>query len=282
MATVTELNLYPIKSCAGIALPQAMITEAGLMGHGLHDREWMVVDKHGNFITQRTCPKMALIQPCIKAETLELHAPGMPPLPIPLVIPSIDAPSMEVQVWDDRVQAYDCSEFAAQWFSDFLDLSCRLVRFHSDAKRIASTKWTNGIEAPTLFADGYPVLVISEASLQDLNDKLAAQGRPPLPMNRFRPNLVISGVEAFEEDYVESITLGNAVLRLVKPCPRCPVPSIDQSTGKFGPDPLDILRTYRANPRLDGAITFGMNAIVTKHSSGAVHLGQEAEIELAF
>lgn len=282
MAAVAQLSIYPVKSCGGIVLQEAMITWAGLMGHGLHDREWMVVDKHGNFITQRTCPKMALIQPQIKAESLALHAPSMPPLAIPLAMPDLDAPSIEVQIWNDRIQAFDCSELAARWFSDFLGIPCRLVRSHADAKRIASIEWTNGIEAPTLFADGYPVLVISEASLQDLNDKLAAQGRPPLPMNRFRPNLVISGVEAFEEDYVESITLGDGVLRLVKPCPRCPVPSIDQSTGKFGPDPLDILRTYRANPRLDGAITFGMNAIVTKHSSGAVHLGQEAEIELAF
>lgn len=283
MATLTELNLYPIKSCAGIALREATLTAAGLMSEHIYDREWMVVDAQGNFMTQRAYPKMALIVPRLKTETLELRAPGMLRLEIPLGLPHPDDErTLQVRVWNDTVKAYDCDETTAAWFSGFLGVPCRLVRFHPGARRIASTKWTGGVEAPTLFSDGYPVLVISEASLGDLNEKLKAQGRDALPMQRFRPNLVMSGVEAFEEDYMESFKMGNATLKPVKPCARCPIPSIDPTTGEFGPDPLDILRTYRANPKVDGGITFGMNAILLEGDGQMLSIGQEVEVSLAF
>lgn len=280
---LTELNLYPIKSCAGIALREATLTSAGLMSDHIYDREWMVVNPQGEFMTQRDYPKMALIAPRIKAETLELRAPGMLRLEIPLAMPDQDETrTLNVQVWNDTVPAYDCDETTAAWFSSFLGTPCRLVRFHEKAKRIANTKWTNGIEAPTLFSDGYPMLVISEASLADLNNKLKAQERDTLPMNRFRPNIVINGIEAFEEDYAESFRIGKAKLKPVKPCPRCPVPSIDQATGEFGPDPLDILQTYRANPKVDGGITFGMNTILLEGEGQVLRIGQEVEVTLAF
>jgi uncharacterized protein len=283
MPTLTELNLYPIKSCAGIALREATLTEAGLMSEHIYDREWMVVDADGIFMTQREHPKMALITPRLKAEALELRAPGMLRLEIPLDLPDPqDARVLDVRVWDDTVKAFDCDEITAAWFSGFLGVPCRLVRFHVDAKRFANTAWTGGVEAPTLFSDGYPVLVISQASLADLNGKLTAQGRDALPMNRFRPSLVIDGVEAFEEDYMASLRLGNATLKPVKPCPRCPIPSVDQNTGIRGPDPLDILQGYRANPKLDGAVTFGMNAIVLKGEGEVLRVGQEVDIDLAF
>jgi hypothetical protein len=283
MPTLTELNLYPIKSCAGIALREATLTEAGLMSEHIYDREWMVVDADGIFMTQREHPKMALITPRLKAEALELRAPGMLRLEIPLDMPDPqDARVLDVRVWDDTVKAFDCDEITAAWFSGFLGVPCRLVRFHVDAKRFANTTWTGGVKAPTLFSDGYPVLVISQASLADLNGKLTAQGRDALPMNRFRPSLVIDGVEAFEEDYMASLRLGNATLKPVKPCPRCPIPSVDQSTGIRGPDPLDILQSYRANPKLDGAVTFGMNAIVLNGEGEVLRVGQEVDIDLAF
>lgn len=282
MPTITELNLYPIKSCAGIALREATLTAAGLMSEHIYDREWMVVDAQGAYMTQREFPKMSLITPRIKADTLELRAPGMLRLEIPLGLPHPDdARTLNVQIWDDPVMAYDCDETTATWFSKFLGTPCRLVHFHSDAKRTASTAWTNGIEAPTLFSDGFPLLVISEASLADLNDKLKAQGRAALPMKRFRPNIVISGVEAFEEDYAESFTVDAAKLKPVKPCPRCPIPSVDE-TGGFGPDPLDILRTYRANPKVDGGIAFGMNTIVLEGEGQVLRVGQEIDVTLAF
>lgn len=283
MPTLTELNLYPIKSCAGIALREATLTAAGLMSEHIYDREWMVVDANGVFMTQREHPKMALITPRIKAETLELRAPGMLRLEIPLGLPDPDdAPALDVRVWNDTVKAFDCDETTAAWFTGFLGVPCRLVRFHANAKRIANADWTGGIEAPTLFSDGYPVLVISQASLADLNEKLVAQGRDALPMNRFRPSLVIDGVGAFEEDYAASLAIGNATLKPVKPCARCPIPSIDQTTGTIGPDPLDILQSYRANPKLDGGITFGMNAILLNGDGELLRVGQEVDVQLAF
>lgn len=283
MTTITELTLYPIKSCAGISLREATLTTAGLMSEHIYDREWMVVDANGEFMTQRQHPKMALITPRIKAETLELRAPGMLRLEIPLGLPAPeDEKTLNVRVWDATVPAYDCDETTATWFSKFLGVPCRLVRFHAEAKRLASMTWTSGVEAPTLFSDGFPLLVISEASLADLNDKLKSQGRAALPMRRFRPNIVISGIEAFEEDYAESLTVGVARMKPVKPCSRCQIPSIDEATGEFGPDPLDILRTYRANPKLDGGITFGMNTIVLEGDGAVLKVGQELDVGLAF
>jgi uncharacterized protein YcbX len=283
MPVVTELSIYPIKSCAGIALHEAIITPAGLMHEHIYDREWMVVDAHGEFLTQREFPRMALITPKLKSESMELRAPGMLPLLIPLDLPHSDhEKKIRVRVWDDTVQAYDCDETIATWISNAVGTPCRLARFHPDAKRVANPKWTEGVEAPTLFSDGYPVLVVSQSSLDDLNQKLAAQGRETLPMNRFRPNIVIDGVGAFEEDHASEIRIGNAILKPVKPCPRCPVPSIDQATGIRGPDPLDILRTYRVNPIVDGGITFGMNAILLHGEGEPLRINQEASVELDF
>jgi uncharacterized protein YcbX len=156
------------------------------------------------------------------------------------------------------------------------------VHFPDSARRLTSTRWTGGVAAPTRFADGYPVLLIGAASLDDLNARLAAAGRPALPMNRFRPNLVIDGLAPFEEDYVEQFALGAAVLKPVKPCPRCPIPSVDQATGVPGPDPLDILQAYRRKPQLDGAVCFGMNCIVTAGEGVQLTVGQDVQETLAF
>jgi len=281
--TLSALTLYPIKSCAGIALAQAEVTVHGLASGGVRDREWMVVDPEGNLLTQREYPAMALIVPRIAGDALELSAPGLPVLRLPIDTASLArAATMDVRAWDDFVQAWDCGSEPAQWFSHAVGTSCRLARFHPMARRLASSKWTGEREVPTLFSDGFPMLVTSEASLADLNHRLAAQGRDALPMNRFRPNLVIDGIEAFEEDYAATIRIGAACLQPVKPCARCPMPSVDQATGRFGPDPLDILQTYRANPLVDGGITFGMNAILIEGEHTLVRVGQDADIEIAF
>lgn len=283
MPVLTELHLYPIKSCAGIALREATITAAGLMSEHIYDREWMVVDANGDFLTQRNYPQMATIVPRIKSTTLELRAPGMLRLDIPLDLPDPeDAPTITVQVWDDHLPAYDCDELTATWFSQVLGTRCRLVRFHPHAKRSVSTAVSGGPEVPTLFADGYPMLVISEASLADLNQKWQATGQAALPMNRFRPNLVVNGIGAYEEDFARTLTFGSAIVQPVKPCPRCRIPSIDQETGKVGPNPLDILQTYRASPKIDGGLAFGMNAILLEGAGQVVRVGQEVGIELAF
>jgi len=283
MAILTDITLYPIKSCAGIALREAVLTRDGLMSEQVYDREWMVVDADGRFLTQREHPRMALIVPHIKSSTLELRAPGMLRLEIELGLPHPQlAPTLEVQLWDETVRAYDCDAATASWFSKAIGVSCRLVRFHPEVVRATSTKWTGGIAASTMFADGYPVLIAGQASLDDINDKLLAIGRAPVPMNRFRPNLVIGEIGAFEEDYADFLQFGATTLKPVKPCSRCPIPSVDQSTGEIGPDPLDVMQGYRAKPELDGAICFGMNAIVTAGGDERLVVGQEVGFELAF
>lgn len=283
MAVLSALTLYPIKSCAGIALREATLTEAGLMTGYIYDREWMVVDPAGRFLSQREYPRMAVIVPRLKSDTLELRAPGMLRLEIPLGLPEPDAARLlSVQVWDDQLPAYDCGELAATWFSKAIGAACRLVRFAAHAERAVSTKWTGGVAATTLFSDGYPLLLAGAASLDDLNEKLLAAGRAALPMERFRPNLVIAGLPAFEEDYVDTFELGEAVLKPVKPCSRCSIPAVDQASGEAGPDPLDILQAYRAKPELDGAICFGMNAIVLAGTGTVLRIGEEINVNLAF
>lgn len=282
MPTITTLTLYPVKSCAGIALQEASATPAGLRHQHVHDREWMVVDSEGQFLSQRSHPAMALIVPELQADTMILRAPDMPQLEIPTTYDGNSTSTMTVTIWDDSVTAHDCGDGAASWFSQMLGLSCRLVRFDPEVKRLASKKWTNDADVPTRFSDGFPMLLISQGSLDDLNQKLQAQGRTALPMNRFRPNIVIDGVEAFEEDFAATIQAGQARLELVKPCTRCPMPSIDQATGKYGPDPMDILQTYRANPRVNDAVTFGVNAILLEGENAVLRVGQEIDVELAF
>lgn len=283
MPTLSAITLYPIKSCAGVSLQEATVTTLGLMTEQIYDREWMVVDNNGLCLTQREHPRMALIKPTLKGSTLEVHAPGMLRLEIPLGLPDpAAAPTLTTQVWDDTVLAYDCDALTAEWFSKAIGVPCRLARFHANAERPVSTKWTDGVQATTMFSDGYPILVVGEASLQDLNQKLLAAGRQALPMNRFRPNLVIDGIEAFEEDYAESYQIGDVQLKPVKPCPRCPMPSIDQATGEFGPDPMDIMQSYRAKPEVEGALCFGMNAILLAGEDQRVRVGQEIEVALAF
>jgi uncharacterized protein YcbX len=280
MATLTELVLYPIKSCAGMHVQQARVTAAGLSAHGVHDREWMLVTNDGQFLTQREHPRLALVAPRVDGASLVVGAPGAEPLSLDLAAP--DGPPRDVRIWDDTVTAADCGDLAAAWFSRVLGSACRLVRFRRDAVRPTSTKWTGGVPAQTRFADGYPMLLIGAASLADLNRRLAAVGRAPLPMNRFRPNLVVDGIEAYEEDYLESLEAEGFSIKPVKPCARCPIPSIDQSTGIAGPDPLDILLTYRANPRMEGAVTFGMNCIAVPGAAGALQVGQALRTTLAF
>lgn len=280
MPTIATLTLYPVKSCAGITLQAATMSAAGLSHEQVHDREWMVVDSAGQFLSQRSHPRMALIVPALQAGAMILQAPGMARLEIPTA--PLAAPSIAVAIWDDQLDAHDCGDEAGRWFSQALGQPCRLVRFDPAVKRLASKKWTDDADVPTHFPDGFPMLVISQGSLDDLNQKLQAQGRAAVPMNRYRPNIVIDGVDAFEEDFAATIEAGPLRLQLVKPCTRCPMPSIDQATGEFGLDPMDILQTYRSNPRVDGAPTFGVNAILQDGAGEILRVGQEITLELDF
>ena len=281
MATVSELILYPIKSCAGLSVPEAMLALDGLSANGVHDREWMVVTREGVFLTQREYPRMATIAPRVDGDTLVVEAPGMAPIRLPLAH-DLEAPALEVLIWDDHVIAADCGDDAAAWFADAVGAPCRLVRFRPEVVRPKISPWTGGLPAAARFSDGYPILLIGQSSLDDLNGKLTTAGRAALPMNRFRPNIVVEGIDAFEEDFVAAFTDQDISLRPVKPCARCPIPSVDQATGIPGPDPLDILQTYRANARMDGAVTLGMNVIVQEGIGHVLRVGQELNAELAF
>lgn len=281
MICLAALTLYPIKSCAGLPVDTAHLALDGMSALGIHDREWMLVTHGGLFITQREHPRMALITPRVDGDTLVVEAPAMRLLHLPLAH-NPHALTNEVQIWDDHLPAADCGDAAAEWFSDAIQAPCRLVRFRPDYLRPTSTKWTSGTPSATRFSDGYPILLIGQSSLDDLNAKLTKAGREHLPMNRFRPNVVVDGIDAFEEDFVASFLSEGINLRPVKPCARCPIPSIDQATGIPGPDPLDILQTYRANARMEGAVTFGMNVIVEEGIGLTLRVGQEFDVELAF
>lgn len=278
--TIARLFVYPVKSCAGIEVQQALLTDTGLD----LDRAWMVVDARGMFLTQRTLPRMALIQPQLKTEEMVLRAPGM--LALHVAIDAVEAPAT-VTVWRDTVPAWDMGAVAAQWFTDFLGQPCRLVRFDPEHRRLSSMEWTGGIEAPNQFADGFPILVASEASMEDLNGRMLAAGHAAVGIERFRPNVVLAGVGAHDEDRVDLIRVdggaeGEVHLQPVKPCARCPIPNIDPATAQSDPAVGDLLRTYRQDKRLDGAITFGMNAIVGQGAGQMLRVGQRIGADLRF
>ncbi|WP_249931304.1 MOSC N-terminal beta barrel domain-containing protein [Ramlibacter sp. 2FC] len=278
-ATLSRLFVYPVKSCAGVELHEAVLTDAGLD----LDRAWMVVDAQGRFVSQRELPRMALIRPQLKTLEIVLRAPGM--LALHLAIDAVEQPA-RARVWDDEVAAYDMGEVAAQWFSDFLGQKLRLVRFDPEHRRLSSLKWTGGLEAPNQFSDGFPLLVASEASLEGLNQRLAAAGEAPVGIERFRPNLVLAGVEAHDEDRVDLLRIateaGEARLKPVKPCARCPIPNIDPATALSNPAVGDALQAYRQDPRLDGAISFGMNAIVLQGDGQLLRVGQAVAADFRF
>ena len=278
--TIARLFVYPVKSCAGIEVQEALLTDTGLD----LDRAWMVVDANGLFLTQRALPRMALIRPQLKSEEMVLRAPGM--LALHVAIDAVEAP-ITVTVWRDTVPAWDMGPVAAQWFSDFLGQPCRLVRFDPEQRRLSSMDWTGGVEAPNQFADGFPVLIASEASVQELNRRLQAGGHATVGIERFRPNVVLAGVEPYDEDRVDLVRVeggaeGELHLQPVKPCARCPIPDIDPATAASSPEVGDTLRTYRQDKRVDGAITFGMNAIVRQGAGQMLRVGQRVAADLRF
>jgi uncharacterized protein len=235
----------------------------------------MVVDPQGEQLTQRELPRMALVQPTLRHSDLVLRAPGM--LALHLRLDAVEAPT-RAKVWDDVVKAYDMGDLAAQWFTDFLGRPARLVRFDPEEKRLSSREWTGTLEAENAFADAFPLLVTSTASLDELNARLVAAGAAPVTMQRFRPNLVLNGLQAFDEDHLDQITLqtaeGPVLLRLVKPCSRCSIPDVDPLTAQTSPAVGDMLRSFRSDARLQGAITFGMNAVVVEGFERVLRPGQ--------
>ena len=265
MITLAGLYVYPVKSCRGIALDAALLTRTGLE----HDREWMIVTPEGRFLTQRELPRLALIGTRLEPQALWLSAAQSRPLEVPFG--DAGRPS-EVVVWRDRCAARDAGDAAAQWLGDVLGRAVRLVRFDAAHRRQSDPAWTGGARAYTQFSDGYAMLAISTASLGDLNSRLAQ----PLPMNRFRPNLVLDGLPPYGEDAIGEFLVGDGVrLRAVKPCTRCAITTTDQATGTVdGAEPLQTLRTYRWNPGLRG-VAFGQNVIVLAGAGSTLAAGME-------
>ncbi|WP_353148362.1 MOSC N-terminal beta barrel domain-containing protein [Pollutimonas bauzanensis] len=284
--TILSLHSYPVKSCAGLTHTNIAISEAGLA----FDREWVIVDRQGIFMTQRRYPRMALIQPGLSDGTLHLQAPGMPALAVTPTPEAPVPPPVSVRIWSNDTLGADEGDNASQWLSEFLDTPCRLLRVHPKAQRNASPDHVNAWRrkhhdtAPAFpaqhqfgFADGFPFLVANQGSLDELNRQLQAKGQPAVPMNRFRPNIVLQGLDAYEEDYLAGMRLGAMTFAFVKRCARCPIPNIDQATAISAHEPGLTLAAHRQFPE---GVLFGVNAVVAGAGTDAqLHIGNEAEPE---
>ena len=258
---VDGLYFYPIKSCRGTSLDTAEVGPRGIVA----DRQWMIVDENGEFLTQREVPRMALVSPRLTGDVLEINGTGLPPL---TVLPSARRERTNVTVWRDRCAAIDEGADAAEWLSNFLEVPCRLVRIPDDEKRRADPEYA-GPDDQVGFADGFSFLLTSRASLDDLNRRLSI----PLPMNRFRPNIVVDGTDAFEEDRWKRIRIDGIMFAVAKPCARCVTTTTDQDTAERSHEPLRTLATFR---HVAGrGVMFGQNLIHDR--SGVLHIGAEVE-----
>ena len=263
--TVRSLHVYPVKGLKGIEVPEARCTDRGLE----HDRRFMVVDREGVFLTQRSHPKMATIWTDFADGRLELAAEGQEPLQVPLAPEG--AASTKVVVWRSTVDAIPVSKESDAWLTEALGMPVRLVYMPEASHRLSNPQYA-GDGRLVSFADGYAYLVIGSASLDDLNARLAAKGHAALPMNRFRPSIVVDGSVPYAEDGWGEMRVGAARVRGVKPCGRCEVTTTDQSTGELrGPEPLATLATYRTSDEF--GIMFGMNFVTV--AEGRVRVGDE-------
>jgi len=278
--SLAALYLHPVKSCAGLAPREAQLTETGLD----LDRAWMLADADGRMVTQRTLPRMALIRTEFRHGDLVLRAPGM--LALHLSLERVEAPR-RAQVWNDEVAAYEMGPLAHQWCQDFLGQpGLQLLRFDPEQRRLADRKWTGELEAEVSFADGFPLLVASTASLAELNRRLAAAGEPAVTMQRFRPNLVLDGLEQpHDEDLIDELSIATADgavrLKLVKPCTRCSIPDVDPERGEPGGAVGAALAAYRSDPRMGGGITFGMNAVILEGIGRTLRTGAPVSARFA-
>lgn len=281
---IRSLHVFPIKSCAGISLTASVVDTAGLA----LDRRWMLVDQTGAFMTQRAYPRMALIRPALLDTDLRLSAPGHPDFDLPFEA-GLDTPAQDIQVWRSAVRAHHVGEGAAAWFSAVMEMPCALYRTSEPLHRQPDARyvepWVDTFGDDPLtdhafgFADGFPLLIASQASLDELNEKLQAKGRAPVSMDRFRPNIVIDGVEAFDEDHIGWLAFDGVKLGLVKPCTRCALPDVDPETGERGTEPSETLTSFRS---FDEGVLFGQNAIVAAGAGGLLAVDDEGEFEYRF
>ncbi|MBS1990205.1 MAG: MOSC domain-containing protein [Cyanobacteria bacterium SZAS LIN-3] len=275
MIKVTGLFIYPVKSLGGIALSEADLGPRGFK----YDREWMIVDSDNRFLTQREIARMALIETSIDEDAgrLTLRLPGSAQvLAVPLEPVAYDSTSKEdkaktvmVSVWSDRARATVESDEINSALSDYLGQAVKLVRMVHGYRRQVDGRYAPGKENIVGFADGFPLLIISEESLKDLNERLEY----PILMNRFRPNITTSGGKPFAEDQWNKIKIGEIELALVKPCARCTITTIDQECAEAGKEPLRTLANYR---KQNGKIMFGQNAIF--RGSGSIQVGAPVQV----
>ena len=269
IATVAALFVYPLKSARGIARARVRVAPTGFEW----DRQWMLIDAQGRFLSQRTHPQLARIVPELGAGALVLTAPGQPPLALPL---TDGGERVTVRVQLDPCVGLDQGGAAHEWLSRAAGESVRLVRVPPNPERRANPVFAGPEPAPMGFADGYPVLVCNEASLDDLNDRMPVN----VPMDRFRPNIVLRGLPAWAEDRIETLTIGELTLRLVKPCTRCTIPAVDQRSGVPSTDPAPVLRKFRFDRKLRG-ITFGENAVISGGAGSEIERGTPCKIAWA-
>ncbi len=266
MIEMTQLYLYPVKSCGGMALDTLNLVATGPQ----YDRNWVITDADGSFLTQREHPRMALIQPRFEDGCLVLSAPDVQPLAVPLDLST--APHMPITVWRDTMQAADAGSDAARWLSSVIGESARLFALTNQTHRLTDPAYS-AQQSQVAFPDGYPMLLIGEASLADLNAKLAARNEPPRTMRHFRPNIVVSGSGAFEEDAWTRFMIGEVAFDVVKACARCAITTVNPDTGTVDnpKEPLATLATYRK--AASGGVLFGQNVIHRGHS--AIHVGDK-------
>jgi uncharacterized protein len=259
---LSALYRYPVKSLAGQSLQQVQLDACGLAA----DRRWMLVDREGRFLSQRELPRMTLITPRLEPQGVFLQAPEMPGLGVSY--PDEEAERIKVRVWGDVCMAQLGDDSAHAWLSDFLGMACRLVYMPEETVRPVDPDYALAQDR-TAFADGFPLLLISQASLDDLNQRLAE----PLPMLRFRPNLVVEGCTPYAEDEWRRIRIGELTLRVVKPCSRCKITTVDPYTAETGSEPLKTLASYR---RRGNQVYFGQNLL--HDGIGELALGMPLEV----
>jgi len=263
MINLSNITYYPIKACRGFDVLESRVERMGLA----NDRRMMVVTPEGEFLTQREHAKLALVTPALKNDSVTLSAPNFDSIRFAIQKSGTSTP---VNIWKSKgVSAIDQGDESAQWLSDWLGVSVRLVHVDEKIKRKLNRDFAISADDYTGFADGYPILIISEASLQDLNSKLGS----PLPMNRFRPNIVVQNCDPFAEDTWKRIRIGDVEMALVKPCPRCEVITIDKETLERNKEPLKTLATYR---KQKGGAMFGMNVIPL--NEGEIKVGMRVKV----
>ena len=262
---ISQINVFPIKSLAGFSQQRAQLTDRGLQ----YDRRWMLVDEAGKFLSQREYPQLALLQVELHSDCLLVQHQQKPQNAIEIPLVTQCPASQTVSIWEDQCQACSVSSDIDRWFSAVLQMPCRLVFMPEPTQRLVDADYRTADQIVS-FADGFPYLIIGQASLDDLNKRLAA----PVSMRRFRTNFVFSGEPPFIEDQWQKIRMGTVVFRVAKPCPRCTMTTVDPDTGVKEIEPLKTLASYRKDE--SGGVMFGQNLL--HETIGEVAVGMQIEV----